>query len=104
MTGRIGIRLAAIVIAAMTLTGCETVGGMFKSKEVSLEKQSARQIYDSAEALLKDGQAEAAAKRFNDVERLYPFSQLAKRAMIMAAFAYYEANQRQREQPQQESA
>ncbi|MEM9782701.1 MAG: outer membrane protein assembly factor BamD, partial [Pseudomonadota bacterium] len=31
-----------------------------------------------------------AARTFNEVERLYPFSQLAKRALVMSAFASYQ--------------
>lgn len=91
MTGRIGIRLAAMAVAALMVTGCETVGDMFSSDEVPIENLSAREIFDQAEALLASGNAEGAAKQFDEVERLYPFSQLAKRAMILSAYASYEA-------------
>ena len=91
MFGRIWIRMLGIVAAGMLTAGCETVGGWFSDDETPIEERSAREIFDAATAQLEDGDAEAAAKTFDEVERLYPFSQLAKRATIMSAFASYEA-------------
>ncbi|RMF39707.1 MAG: outer membrane protein assembly factor BamD [Alphaproteobacteria bacterium] len=48
-------------------------------------------IYTTAEAKLESGDAEAAGKMFDEIERLYPYSDWAKRAMIMSAFSYYKA-------------
>ena len=90
-TGRLGFRLACCALAATLLSGCETVGGWFESDEVPIEERSAREIFDDAEALLADNQPEQAAQTFDEVERLYPFSQLAKRATILSAFANFEA-------------
>ena len=91
MIGRIGYRMAGVMVAAMLVSGCETIGGLFESDEVPIEDRSAREIFDDAEAQLADGNAEEAAKTYDEVERLYPFSQLAKRATIMSAYANYEA-------------
>lgn len=91
MTGRFGIRVVGVLTAAMLLAGCETVGGWFEDDVVPVEDRSAREIFDDAEALLADGNPEEAAETYDEVERLYPFSQLAKRATIMSAYANYEA-------------
>ena len=40
---------------------------------------------------LDRGAEREAARTFSEVERLYPYSQWAKRALIMSAFSYYEA-------------
>ena len=86
------VRLASAALVAISLlAGCETIGSVFEEDEVSLEDRSAREIYDLAEAQMADEQFEQAAATFDEVERLYPFSQLAKRATIMSAFANYEA-------------
>jgi len=87
MNGRMFGKLVALVAAGL-LAGCAS---WFESDEVPIEDRSAREIFDTAEALLEDDEPELAAQAFNEVERLYPFSQLAKRAMIMSAFASYEA-------------
>ena len=91
MIGRFGVKLAATVLMAFAMTGCETVGDMFSGDTDDVENRSAQEIFGTAEGMLKDGNAEGAAKMFDEVERLYPFSQLAKRAIIMSAFSSYEA-------------
>ncbi|PIB24223.1 competence protein ComL [Amylibacter kogurei] len=56
-----------------------------------LENLPPEQIFNSAEAMLDDKDPEDAAQRFSEVERLYPYSEWAKRALIMSAFSYHEA-------------
>ena len=62
----------------------------FGKREAPLESQSPQQIYLGAEALLNDGKPREAGAQFAEVERLYPYSEWAKRAMLMSAFAYHE--------------
>jgi outer membrane protein assembly factor BamD len=57
---------------------------------VPLEAQSPEQIFKTAEATLEKGDEEEAAKLFSEVERLYPYSEWAKRSIVMAAFAYHQ--------------
>ena len=90
MIGRFGLKLASTLLIVLAVTGCETVGSIFES-EVNVENQSAREIFDRATAMHQGGNPKDAAKMFDEVERLYPFSQLAKRAIIMSAFSSYEA-------------
>ena len=80
-------RMAALAIVGALVGGCS----WFENDEVPIEERSARQIYDDAQALLDDDEPVAAAKMFDEVERLYPFSQLSKRAMIQSAFSSYSA-------------
>ncbi len=63
----------------------------FGNREVPLDAQSPQDIYLGAEAKLNDGDSKGAATQFGEVERLYPYSEWAKRAMLMSAFAYHEA-------------
>jgi len=81
-------RLAAALGAALLLAGCSLFSD---DDEVTLDNMPPDQIFAQAEAQLADGSATEAAKTFNEIERLYPFSQLAKRAIIMSAFASYQA-------------
>ena len=76
--------LALALGAALALAGC--AGG----REVPLEGRSAQEIYLDAEALLAENRPREAAEMFDEVERLYPYSDWAKRAMLMSAFAYHE--------------
>ncbi len=83
------IRLAAALSMAAALAGCSLFGG--DDDEISLEDAPPDQIFQMGEAQLADGDAITAAQTFNEIERLYPFSQLAKRAIIMSAFSSYTA-------------
>ena len=60
-----------------------------RSDETPIEDQSAEQIFNRAEYQLEVGKADDAAQFFGEVERLYPYSELAKRALIMQAFAFH---------------
>lgn len=55
-----------------------------------LEDQTPEQIFKSAEAELADGKEDKAAELFSEVERLYPYSEWAKRGIVMSAFAYHQ--------------
>ncbi len=78
----------ALIFVAL-ISGCSTFGD--DDEEVAVDNRSALEIFELAETQLNDGEPETAAKSFDEVERLYPFSQLAKRALIMSSFSYYEA-------------
>jgi outer membrane protein assembly factor BamD len=83
------IRLATALSMAAALAGCSIFSN--DDDDFSLEEIPPGQIFQMGEAQLADGDAIGAAKTFNEIERLYPFSQLAKRAIIMSAFASYSA-------------
>ncbi|MEL6644005.1 MAG: outer membrane protein assembly factor BamD [Pseudomonadota bacterium] len=84
----VAARVRATILAgtaACVLASC----GAFSTEEESLENLSAEQIYRSAEVALNQDDPEEAAVLFGEVERLYPYSEWAKRALIMQAFAYH---------------
>lgn len=82
-------RLVAGVLVISLLSSCGA-GSWFGSKEPPIEDLSAQEIFARGESEMESRDYKKAAETFDEVERLYPFSQLAKRAMIMSAFASYE--------------
>ncbi len=56
---------------------------------VPLEKFTADEIYQRAEFELSTRSPDEAAFYFGEIERLYPYSEWAKRALIMQAFSYH---------------
>ena len=84
MTGGKAGRLIGALTLTVALAGC---GGA--SREAPLESFSAQQIYNLGEAELENGKPKDAARYFGEVERLYPYSEWAKRALIMQAMAYH---------------
>lgn len=78
--------LGGLLLAAM-LAGC----GGGSAKEVPLDTLSAEQIYKRGEFTLEqEGKPESAIRYFAEVERLYPYSEWARRALIMQAFTYHQ--------------
>ncbi|MFN3971905.1 MAG: outer membrane protein assembly factor BamD [Gemmobacter sp.] len=87
--GRVGARLIGTALCLIILSGC---GGMFREREVPLDTLEAEVIYKRAEAALETQRRPTEAIRlFSEVERLYPYSEWAKRALIMQAFAQHKA-------------
>ena len=75
------------IIAA--LIGLLTACGQAPTGDIPLENYSAKEIYDRGEFELSRNRNSEAARFFSEVERLYPYSDWAKRALIMQAFAYH---------------
>ncbi|MDE3079667.1 MAG: outer membrane protein assembly factor BamD, partial [Paracoccaceae bacterium] len=70
------------------LAGC----GAASQKQTPAEDMTAADIYKRAEYSMEvQHNYKSAAKDFGDVQRLYPYSEWAKRAMIMEAYADHQA-------------
>ena len=77
----------AVLASVVLVSGCARL----RKEEVSLENTPPEQIFQQAEAKLTERKgAEDAAVLFTEVERLYPYSEWAKRSIIMSAFAYHQ--------------
>ena len=82
------IVLSAAIVSISISAGCASLS----KQEVPLDKIPPAQIFQQAEAkLTKRRDAEDAAVLFTEVERLYPYSEWAKRSIIMSAFAYHQS-------------
>ncbi|MGR3433321.1 MAG: outer membrane protein assembly factor BamD [Shimia sp.] len=77
------------LIAAAALAGL-TACGLGDEPRVPLDNFTAKEIFDRGEFELGRNRPDDAAEYFGEVERLYPYSQWAKRALIMQAFAYHQ--------------
>jgi len=94
--------MAVAVSFALGLGGCGTIGdilGTSDTPENDLNKDAAElserpvdQIYDAAWKKIRDDDYAGAAKQFDEVERQHPYSVWARRAMLMSAYCYYQAN------------
>ena len=80
---------AAILVAA--LSGCGGDGGAGKEGSVPLETYTPEQIFERGEFELARSRTKDAAYYFSEIERLYPYSEYAKQALIMQAFAYHQS-------------
>ncbi len=90
MSGRrpgAGFLGAAVLVAV--LTGCAGA-----PQERALDSYTAEEIYKKGELELETGKKpKDALIYFQEVERLYPYTEFAKRALIMQAFTHHKAKE-----------
>ena len=83
--------LLGATLCAFVLGGCSAMnGGASSASGDELEQFSAKQIFERGEFEISAKDYKDAAHYFGEVERLYPYSEWARRALIMQAFAYHE--------------
>ncbi|WP_284164345.1 outer membrane protein assembly factor BamD [Frigidibacter sp. SD6-1] len=82
-------RRAANLVGSLTLIAALAACGGGQ-QEAPLETLSAEEIYNRGEFTLETSRkGKDAVRYFSEVERLYPYSEWAKRALIMQAFSYH---------------
>ena len=80
--------LVGSLTLVIALAGCAARD----AEDVALQDMDAEQIYKLGEASLANSKRpDNAIGYFSEVERLYPYSEWAKRALIMEAYGYHKA-------------
>lgn len=92
MSVKPGVRgaLALALIAPLVVSGCT----MFHKKRPTLayEERPVELLYNTGANELDHHQWNDAVNYFREVERQHPYSEWARRAILMTAYAYYQAN------------
>jgi outer membrane protein assembly factor BamD len=88
MQVRVGVRQVliglALIACVAALPGCAS-----SDAAMALNPDPPSKMYADADALMSRGKFPEAAKKFEDVDREHPYSPEARRAIVMAAYAYY---------------
>ena len=67
---------------------------LFDKDTVNIPDDPADKLYNEGLFLLNSKKDyKAAAKRFEEVDRQHPYSEWARKALLMSAFAYYEGRE-----------
>ncbi len=92
--GRFTRRLLTAIAGAVLLSGCSWLGLDDSSDDTDAKyvERPVEQIYNDAWKQINSKNWNDAAKQFDEVERQHPYSVWARRAMLMSAFCYYQAN------------
>ena len=80
---------ATLVLAGLLLGGCGSIFGSDKAELVNNDPPNV--IYGQAEKMVDEGDYEKAARQYEQVDINHPYSQEARRSIVMAAYAYYRA-------------
>ncbi|WBU59461.1 outer membrane protein assembly factor BamD [Paracoccus albus] len=82
--------LIALIVAGSVLAGC--AGREANGGRLPVDNFTAEEIYKRGEYELENNRKpDNAVYYFSEIERLYPYSQWAKRALIMQAYGYHQA-------------
>lgn len=84
--------LRSALAACVVLLGAAACASDDGDKELEYVERPVEDIYSSALRQLDREDWEGAAKLFDEVERQHPYSSWARRAMLMSAYCYYQAN------------
>jgi outer membrane protein assembly factor BamD len=91
-----GVRVLALLTALAPLGACSSISGLFGSDKdsVNLRDDPADRLYNEGLYLLNQKHDyKAAAKRFEEVDRQHPYSEWARKSLLMQAYAFYEAKE-----------
>ncbi|SLN33030.1 Outer membrane protein assembly factor BamD precursor [Falsiruegeria litorea R37] len=87
--GKVGARVVGALLLTAFLASCGIGGRGAADRSQDLDGFGPEQIFERGEFELAQSRTEDAAWYFSEIERLYPYSNWAKRALIMQAFAYH---------------
>ncbi len=93
------VRLAILLVAAFPMAACDTIAGLnpFDKQEPYkpeiVPTVPAETLYNEGLAYMQKDDYESASKRFASLDRQYPFSTWAKKALILQTYSNYTARQ-----------
>jgi outer membrane protein assembly factor BamD len=85
-------RAIALSVVLAPLGACSAITDLFnKDDDSAVIEEPADKLYNEGLYLLNDKQEyKSAAKKFEEVDRQHPYSDWARKSLIMSAFAYYQ--------------
>ena len=91
LMSRIPLLALPLILAPLVLSGCMGFGG---EKDLDLatyveETDPADQLYNEGLANMNAGRMSEAVKKFDAVDRQHPYSEFARKSLVMGAFAQY---------------
>ncbi len=83
----------SVLAAVLALGGCagSSLTSWMESDPKSEETKTAAQLFAEGDTLLEERSFSTAAERFEEVDKQYPYSPEARRAIVMNAYANYRA-------------
>src|SRR5579864_821281 len=89
------LRLAgALILLAIGLSGCGTgaLWDKFTAKDDTFVDEPADKLYNEGLYLMNEKKdLKLASKKFEEVDREHPYSEWARKSLLMSAYAYYKA-------------
>src|SRR5262249_53261634 len=85
------VRIMLMLPMLVFVAGCST-WSLFGDKDEVLPDEPADKLYNEGVYLLNEKKdSKAAAKKFEEVDRQHPYSEWARKSLLMSAYSFYEA-------------
>ncbi|WP_050421001.1 outer membrane protein assembly factor BamD [Bradyrhizobium tropiciagri] len=85
---------AGLIVLALPLSGCGTgaLWDKFMSKDDTFVDEPADKLYNEGLYMMNEKKdLKAASKKFEEVDRQHPYSDWARKSLLMSAYSYYQA-------------
>lgn len=86
--GRAPILIAIAVVSALSVSACSRN----RRPQIAYEERPVELLYTTGARAMDSRRWNDAVQYFDEVERQHPYSEWARRAILMQAFAHYQAN------------
>lgn len=91
------VRMVFVAFALLPAAACSSMDNftldplnLFSKSDKLPPDEPADKLYNEALYLLNNKEYKQAARKFEEVDRQHPYSEWARRSLLMAAFSYYE--------------
>jgi outer membrane protein assembly factor BamD len=89
---RFTARVLAVAVLAPAFGACDVFQSIVGTKSETFVEEPADKLYNEGLYYLNSKRdTKSAAKRFEEVDRQHPYSEWARKSLIMTAYAYYQA-------------
>ncbi|MEJ8571842.1 outer membrane protein assembly factor BamD [Microbaculum marinum] len=85
------LRLAVLVAVGLSITACNSLFSKNEDEYAVIEEEPAEVLYNEGLILVNSGAMREAAEKFDEVERIHPYSEWARKSLIMSAYTNYES-------------
>ena len=85
------VKLATLLVIAITATGCSSLGKMFGKDKDSEEGKPVEEIYETAHKSMVNSNWAQAETNFRQLIAQYPYGAYTEQALMETAYAQYKA-------------
>jgi outer membrane protein assembly factor BamD len=99
----LAMRAAVVLAGAMTLVGCDTVADSIENFNLFSDKKPYKpevlndippdKLYNDGLGRMSNSDYPAAAKKFSQIDKQYPYTDIARKGLLMTAFTQYQGKQ-----------
>jgi outer membrane protein assembly factor BamD len=84
-------RIGAILLVGLSISACNSLFSKDEEEYAVIQEEPAEVLYNEGLIYANSGSFGQAAQKFDEVERIHPYSEWARKSLIMSAYANFES-------------